>query len=123
MDLPRVLDEVALALADPILRLLCRTLRVIVALLIVFGLICYSEEVAASEMVLVFCWVVGLVDVDGITYIWVEFHTTHISSNKVRLSRPSWRMVLSSSNWQISFLPDWIYPSRSLLEDKEHDWA
>ena len=40
----------------------------------VFGLICYFEEVAL-EMILVLDRAVGLRDVDGFTFDWVELHT------------------------------------------------
>ena len=62
MGLTKVLYEVALALTEPVLRY------------VVGSLICYLKNVA-SEMVLVFGWVVGPGDVDGLTFVWVEFHT------------------------------------------------
>ena len=37
---------------------------------------CYFEE--AFEMVVVFGWAIEPGNVDGLTFVWVEFHTSRI---------------------------------------------
>ena len=45
-----------------------------------------GKELLSICLVLVLGWVIGPGDRDGLTFVWVEFHT-HLSSHKVKLLR------------------------------------